>query len=55
MAVLVKCKDHPKYQAIRRPRAGCGTCELLWDLKNGSSVENESSVWPRVFSSLVRG
>lgn len=38
MSVEVKCKKHPKYMAKRRPRVKCGTCALLWDLRNGGDL-----------------
>jgi len=28
------CKDHPRYEAKREPKALCGDCYRLWFLKN---------------------
>ena len=30
---VTKCKKHPKYKVIRKPRSGCKTCEQLWKQK----------------------
>jgi hypothetical protein len=29
----IKCKFHPKYQAVTRPRVHCGGCEMLFILR----------------------
>lgn len=28
-----KCPVHPRYQAKRKPRAGCGHCQYMWNVK----------------------
>lgn len=30
----MKCKKHPKYQAIRKPTADCQPCRDMWVEKN---------------------
>jgi len=30
----LKCKKHPKYKAIRRPRVACGVCWDMYDRKH---------------------
>jgi len=27
---VVRCVDHPTYRAIKKPKAECHTCEVLW-------------------------
>lgn len=51
--IRVKCREHPRYQARRKPRVDCGTCELMWDLANGGNIESEALDTPRKFSKLV--
>jgi len=34
---MSKCKKHPKYQAIYRPKCDCVQCWLMWKKRN---VEN---------------
>lgn len=47
MSVLVKCKAHPTYRAIRIPRVACDACELLWELRSGVNVDGLVAVEPR--------
>ena len=51
--IRVKCKSHPRYQARRKPRTDCGTCDLMWFLANGQSLDSEALETPRKFSKLV--
>ena len=27
---MIECKKHPKYHAVKRPKANCETCWLKW-------------------------
>jgi hypothetical protein len=31
--IKLKCKKHPKYKAIRKPKS-CDICAILWAAKN---------------------
>lgn len=30
MSVVLRCKEHPKYQAKRKPTADCDKCRKMW-------------------------
>jgi hypothetical protein len=30
--IKLRCKNHPKYKIIRKPRTGCGACWFLWKI-----------------------
>lgn len=30
MSVTLKCPKHPRYKALRKPRADCFCCRHLW-------------------------
>lgn len=32
---LESCRLHPRYKAIRKPRAACARCWILWDKAKG--------------------
>lgn len=28
---MVKCKEHPRYRAVRPPKHDCPTCQAMWE------------------------
>jgi len=36
----LKCKKHPQYKAIRKPRMACQTCWDVWEMKHKNEKKN---------------
>jgi hypothetical protein len=39
---MVKCKKHPRYQAIKVPSSGCRTCLTIYRAEQARKMEAES-------------
>lgn len=37
--IKMKCKDHPKYQAIMIPRVSCRACWLMWLVRHTVKID----------------
>jgi len=40
MAKAKKCKEHPDYQGLRKPRSGCEVCQEIYDVNNPDPEES---------------
>jgi hypothetical protein len=46
----MKCKKHPRYQAIRAPKAKCPECQAIWQNK----LTQDKQKWQRIIQLMAK-
>ena len=41
ISIVMKCKKHPKYQAIRKPRVKCKQCDKIYEAKHAAPIKKQ--------------